>query len=227
MATLSHDPDNGQIGHSGAIARPGATQAAGKHLVALTRRQGDGVPEAAGGASSAAAHPALAAGKVTGGGEQPRIPLDSASETAMPGPETPWSRAGVPSEALAWPVAKPGKNPLRGLLARLRGADSGKCPKIAENGKRPAVPANLRPWTWEILPHVRESRDGSPLVRFMDRIAWHMTLPDDRYVLHAERVARRRQSLVARAMVRFAATCAGRPSGSPPWLREDRRGKEE
>lgn len=72
-----------------------------------------------------------------------------------------------------------------------------------------------------------KTRDGSPLVRFMDRIAWHMTFPDDRFVLHAEQVARRRESLVARALVRFAATCAARPSGTPPWLREDRRGKEE
>ena len=189
--------------------------------------EGDGVPEEAGGVSSAAAHPALEAEKVTGGGENPRFPPESASETAESGPESPWTRAGVPAEALVWPVTTPRKIRLRGLLGRLRGSDAGKGSKNLENGKGIAVPVNLRPWTWEILPHVRETRDGSPLARFMDRIAWHTTLPEDRYVLHAERVAHRRKSLVARAMVRFAATCAGRPSGPPPWLQEDRRGKEE
>ena len=126
-----------------------------------------------------------------------------------------------------WPVTKPRKNRLRGLLGRLRGSNSGEVPEIAGNGQKIAVPVNLRPWTWEVLPHVTETRDGSPLTRFMDRIAWHTTLPDDRYVLHAERVARRRESLVLRAIVRFAATWTGRPSGPPPWLQEDRRGKEE
>ena len=209
------------------MAREARLEAAAAHPPGQRRDAGgDGVPEAAGGPSSAAAHPALEAGRVTAGGEKLRIAADSANETAGSGPETPWSRAGVSSGALAWPVTAPRKNRLRGLLGRLRGSNSGKVPEIPGNGQEIAVPVNLRPWTWEILPHVRDTRDGSHLTRFMDRIAWHATLPDDRYVLHAERVARRRESLVARAMVRFAATCAARPSGPPPWLGEHRRGDE-
>ncbi len=71
--------------------------------------EGDGVPEAAGGASSAAAHPALEAGKVTAGGKEPQIPADSANKTVESGPESPWSRAGVPTEALVWSDTKPEK----------------------------------------------------------------------------------------------------------------------
>ena len=210
------------------IARTDRLEAAAAHPPGQRRdAEGDGASEAAGGASSAAALPALEAGKVTGGGERPRIPADSANETVESGPETPWSRAGVPAETLVWPVTKPRKNGSRGLLGRLSGSNSGEVPEIAGSGQKIAVPVNLRPWTWEVLPHVRETRDGSPLPRLMDRIAWHTTLPDDRYVLHAERVARRRESLVLWAIVRFAATWTGRPGGPPPWLQEDRRGKEE
>ena len=162
---------------------------------------------------------------MTGGGEKHPNPPESASETALAGPESPWSRAGLPAEALVYPVTTPRKNRLRGFLGRLRGPDSGKAPKIPENRTGVVAPVNLRPWTWERLPHVSETRDESLLVRLMDRIAWHATLPDDRYVLHAERIARRKESLVARALVRFAAACAGKSSGAPSWLGEERRGE--
>ena len=153
-------------------------------------------------------------------------PPDSTVETADSGPDSPWSRAGVPADALVFPVTKARKNGLRGLLGRLRGSNSAKGPEISGNGSGLAAPVNLRPWTWEILSHVRETSDGSPLTRLTDRIAWHTTLPDDRYVLHAERVAHRKESLVARALVRFAAMCAGKPGGPPPWLNDERQGEE-
>lgn len=199
--------------------------AAADHSGQFRDAEGDGVPEAPGRATSATAHAALEAGQVTGGSEKHPNPPESASETTAAGPESPWSRAGVPPEALVWPVTAPRKNRLRGFLGRLRGPDSGKAPKIPENRPGVAAPVNLRPWTWERLPHVSETRDGSPLTRLMDRIAWHATLPDDRYVLHAERIARRKESLVARALVRFAAACAGKAGGAPSWLGDERRGE--
>lgn len=174
-------------------------------------------------ATAAPADSALEAGKVTGGAEMSRVPPDSATETADSGPESLWRRAGVPPAALVWPVTTPRKNGLRGLLGRLRESNSGEGPEISGNGPKFAAPANLRPWTWEVLPHVSETREGGPLTRLMDRIAWHATPPDSRYVLHAERVRRRRESLVAWALVRFAALVARRPSGPPPWLVDDRR----
>ena len=157
--------------------------------------------------------------------EASRTSPDSVWELADSDPDAPWSRAGVPAEALVYPVTKPRKNRLRGFLARLRGSNFRKEPEILEKGPGIAAPVNLRPWTWERLPHVRETRDEAPLARFMDRIAWHTTLPDDRYILHAERIARRKESLVARALVRFAAACAGKASGAPSWLGEERRGE--
>ena len=125
-----------------------------------------------------------------------------------------------------WPDTTPRRKGLRGLLGHLRGPDSGDGPEIA--GKRPedAVPINVMPWTWELLPHVSETRDGSPLARLMDRIAWHAALPDDRYILHAERIRARKESLVAWALVRFAAACGGKPSGPPPWLAGERGGDQ-
>ena len=71
---------------------------------------------------------------------------------------------------------------------------------------------------------VGESRSASPLAQLLDRIVWHTTLPDARYVLHAERLRRRRESLVARALVRFSAFIAERPSGPPPWLDDGPKG---
>lgn len=109
-------------------------------------------------------------------------------------------------------------------MGRLRGSKFGEDRKIRDSGAGIAVPVNLRPWTWEILPHVSESRSASPLARLLDRIAWHTTLPDARYVLHAERLRRRRESLVARALVRFSAVVARRPSGPPPWLDDGPKG---
>ena len=95
-------------------------------------------------------------------------------------------------------------------------------------GIRPdnVVPINVMPWTWEILPHVSETRDGSLFARLMDRIAWHTALPHDRYVLHAERIQARKESLVAWALVRFAAACGGKPSSPPPWLAGERGGDQ-
>lgn len=107
---------------------------------------------------------------------------------------------------------------MRGFLGRLRGSKIRKRPK---NGPESIVPVNVRPWTGEILPHVSETRDGSVLARIADRIAWATTLPDARYILHAERVRRRRESLVTRALVCFAATFAGKRAGSPPWIAEN------
>ena len=154
------------------------------------------------------------------GGKAP----DSAAEAGDSGADCPWSLAGLPPEALLWPVAKPRRKGLRGRLGRLRGSDSGEGPGIA--GKRPedAVPINVMPWTWELLPHVSETRDGSPLARLMDRIAWHTALHDDRYILHAERIRARKECLVAWTLVRFAAACGGKPSGPPPWLAGERGG---
>lgn len=119
---------------------------------------------------------------------------------------------------------------MRGVLARLRESISGdglnktgNGPCASGNRPKEDVPVNIRPWTWEILPHVREARDGGRLSRLMDRVAWHATLPDTRYVLLAERRRRRAESLVARALVRFATTFAGKPAGPPPWIGERRQ----
>ena len=138
--------------------------------------------------------------------------------------ESPWRRAGVPAGALVFPAIKARKIGRRGLLGRLRGSKFGKERKMRDSGAGIAVPVNLRPWTWEILPHVSETRGASPLAQLLDRIAWHMTLHDARYVLHAERLRRRRESLVAWELVRFSAVLARRPSGPPPWLRDRPKG---
>ena len=164
---------------------------------------------------------------MTGGPESPRNPPESVPETGELGPDSPWRRAAVPAEALVFPDTTPRKIRLRRLFGRLRGSNSGYGPKIDDPAPKNVAPVNLRRWTWEVLPHVSETRDGSRLARLMDRIAWHMTLPDARYVLHADRIRRRRESLLERALVRFAATLAGRPSRSPPWLIGDRRDGNE
>lgn len=184
--------------------------------------EGGGLPEASGRAQAAPADPAMEAGTMTGGPESPEV----TRETAASGPDSPWSRAGVPEGALVFPVTTPRKISRRGLIGRLRGSNFGKGRKIPESGPGIAVPVNLRPWTWEILPHVKETRDGSPLARLLDRIAWHATLPDARYVLHAERLRWRRESLAARALARFAALLARRPGGPPPWIAEDDQGQD-
>ena len=160
---------------------------------------------------------------MTGGPESSRNPPESGPETGGLGPDSPWRRAGVPAEALVFPDKTPRKIRLRRLFGRLRGSNSGDGPEIGETGPKDVAPINLRRWTWEVLPHVSETRDGSRLTRLMDRIAWHMTLPDARYVLHADRIRRRRESLLEWTLVRFASTLAGRPSRPPPWLVEDRR----
>ena len=184
--------------------------------------KGGGLPEAACRTLAASADPAMEVGTMTGGPESPEV----TRETAASGPESPWSRAGVPADALVFPVTTPRKYARRGLIGRLRGSNCGKRRKIHESGPEISVPANLRPWTWEVLPHVKESRDGSPLARLLDRIAWHTTHPDARYVLHAERLRRRRESLATRALARFAALLARRPGGPPPWIAEDDQGQD-
>ena len=151
---------------------------------------------------------------MTGGPESP----ENSPGSVDSGLDSPWRRAGVPAGALVFPTTKTRKIGRRGLLGRLRGSKFVQERKIRDSGAGIAVPVNLRPWTWEILPHVSESRDGSPLAQLLDRVAWHTTLPDARYVLHAERLRRRRESLVTRALVRFSAVLAQRPSGPPPWL---------
>ena len=167
---------------------------------------------AAGGADAVPASPAPEASQVTDGAKPPRIDRATGDFARV----EPWSRAGVPADALVFPATATRKDARTGFLGRLRGS-------IPEDGPKFDVPINVRPWTWEILPHVTETREGSPLARLLDRIAWFGTLPDARYVLHAERLQRRRESLVAWALVRFAATVARRPSGSPPWISEGSR----
>ena len=146
-------------------------------------------------------------------------------ETGESGAESPWSRAGVPVDALVFPITAPRKNRPRGLLGRLRRSIFGRNAKIRNSGPGIEVPANLDRWTWEVLPHVSESGEGSRIARLLDRIAWHASLHDARYVLHAERLRRRRESLVARALVCFAAAVAGRRSGPPPWFADDPDGE--
>ena len=115
------------------------------------------------------------------------------------------------------------KDRLRRLLGRLRGSIFRERPKSrSESG----VPSNLRPWTGEILPHVRETREDGALEHLMDWIAWYTTRPADRYILHAERRRRRRESRVRWALRRFSAVVVRRPPGAPPWLVEDQRDDE-
>lgn len=146
-------------------------------------------------------------------------PGDSLSGDGSFGHESPGSLSDAREEAAAIAVTGTRKNRLRRLLGHFRGSKFRKRPK---NGPGSGVPVNVRPWTGEILPHVSESRDGSALARIADRIAWATALPDARYILHAERVRRRRESLAARALVCFAATFAGKRAGPPPWLAADR-----
>ena len=175
--------------------------------------EGYDLPATPGMPQAAAPFPALEASQVSDDPERHRIRRDSRDSEQV----EPWSRSGVPADALVFPAPLPRKKLRTGLLGRLRGS-------ISENGPKNDAPINLRPWTWEILPHVTESREGSPLTRLLDRIAWHTTLPDARYVLHSERLKRRRESLVAWALVRLAATVTRRPNGPPPWISEDSPG---
>ena len=158
---------------------------------------------------------------MTGRPESPGV----APEAAESGPGSPWSRAGVPVDALVFPATTPRKIARRGLLGRFRGSIFGRGRKSPESGPEIAVPVNLRRWTWEVLPHVGETRDGTRLTRLLDLIAWHATLPDARHVLHAERRQRRRESLTMRALIRFAARIARRRCGPPPWLADDPDGE--
>ncbi|MYH58466.1 MAG: hypothetical protein F4145_10835 [Boseongicola sp. SB0675_bin_26] len=194
--------------------------------------EGHGLSEAAGGAKAAPADPEMEARKVTGDPETPRNPPDSASEDSDSGSKFPWSLSGVRVDSLVWPVTWTRKKALKHLVARLRGPFSGDTQKKAGNlpqepGDKPkdSVPINVRPWTWEILPHVSEKHDGGALTRIMDRVAWAFTLPDARHVLLAERRRRRAESLFTRALIRFAATFAGKPAGPPPWIAENRHGE--
>ena len=210
------------------MARAGRHDAASAYPAGQCREaEGDGVPETPGRSQAATEDPALEAGAVINGAENGRIRADSATEAADLGADCPWGLAGLPPEAFVWPVTTARKNGLRGLLGRLRGSNSGEGPEIAQRRPEDAVPINVMPWTWELLPHVSETRDGSPLARLMDRIAWHTALPEDRYILHAERIQARKESLATWGLVRFAAACGGKPSGPPAWLAGERRGDEE
>ena len=180
--------------------------------------EGGGLPEAAGGSKDAPANPEVEAGKVTDGPENRPDPGESDSGSGESASGAPASLSGVPAEVAPSAGTGTRKSRLRGFLGRLRGSKFRERPK---NGPESGVPVNVRPWTGEILPHVSETRDGSALARIADRIAWATTLPDARYVLHAERVRRRRESLVTRALVCFAATFAGKRAGSPPWIAEN------
>jgi len=135
--------------------------------------------------------------------------MEAAPTASGSGPDSLWHRPGIPPEALVF-TASAGTS-RRLFRNRPGGPDPGTAPE-------PAVPANLRPWTWEVLPHVGETCAGSPLARILDLCAWITSSPDARYILHAERLRRRGESLTARALVRLAAAFAGRPPGRPPWL---------
>ena len=185
--------------------------------------EGGGIPEAHGGAQAAGADHAMETEPLTDDQESRPHSVESAVESGKSGPESPWSRAGVPAEALVWPVSTARETGWSSLLGRLRQANPRDGQNFAGIGQENAVPVNLRPWTWEVLPHVSEALDGSTIARLLDRIVWATTHPDDRYAVHAERCRRREESLVARALVRFAATFAGKPSGPPHWLVNDRR----
>ena len=155
---------------------------------------------------------------MTGDPEKQPDPGDSVSGDGSFGQESPGSLSDAREEAAAIAVTGTRKNRLRRLLGHLRGPKIRERPKIAPES---SVPVNVRPWTGEILPHVSETRDGSAFARIADRIAWAITLPDARYILHAERVRRRKESLVTRALVCFAATFAGKRAGTPPWIAEE------
>ena len=197
---MAHRQTRNEVAH--ADGSPGRRPAA----------EGSLLPAAACGADAATASASLEAKHVTKGSEMPRIGREKGDFERF----EPWSRAGVHAERLVFPATKARRNARTGLLGRLRGP-------VSESGPKIGVPINLRPWTWEILPHVTETREGSPVTRLLDRIAWVGTLPDARYVLHSERLQRRRESLVAWSLVRFAATVARRPSGPPPWIAADSR----
>lgn len=180
--------------------------------------KGGGLPEAAGRSKAASADLEVESGKVTGDPEMRPDTNDSVSGDDGSGPEAPGSRWDAPEEAAATAATGTRKNRLRRLLGPLRRS---KIRERSKNGPESGVPVNVRPWTGEILPHVSETRDGSAFARIADRIAWATALPDARYVLHAERARRRRESLVTRALVCFAATFAGMRAGSPPWIAEN------
>ena len=181
--------------------------------------EGGGLPEAPGGSTAASANPEVESRKVTGGPE-------GRPNRAGFGPETDDSGADASrslSDAWEGAAASVGtgtrKNPLRRLLGRLRGSIFRERPK---SGPESSVPPNLRPWTGEVLPHVRETRDDGPIAHVMDLIAWHTTMPADRYILHAERRRRRRESRVRWALRRFAAAVVRRSPGPSTWLEEER-----
>ena len=181
--------------------------------------EGDGLPEATGGSQAAFADPEVEAGKVTGHPKKRPTPAGFGLEIDDSVGEASRSLSDAREGAAASAGTRTRENRLRRFLDRLRGSIFRERPK---NGQESAVPPNLRPWTGEILPHVRETRDDGPLVHLMDWIAWYTTLPADRYILHAERRRRRRESRVGRALRRFAAAVVGHAPGAPPWLEEDR-----
>ncbi|MXX88025.1 MAG: hypothetical protein F4213_07695 [Boseongicola sp. SB0677_bin_26] len=185
--------------------------------------EGGGLPEAAGGPPVASADPAVDAGKVTGDPENRPDPAGFGPDVGDSGGKASRSLSDAREGAVASAGTGTRKNPLRRLLGRLRGSSFRERPK---SGPESAVPPNLRPWTGEVLPHVRETRDDGPIVHFMDLIAWHTTLPADRYILHAERRRRRRESRVRWALRRFAATVGERSPACPPWL-ERKRERED
>ena len=181
--------------------------------------KGDGLPEAAGGSPVASADPEVEAEKMTGHPEKRPTPAGFGLEIDDSVGEASRSLSDAREGAAASAGTGTRENRLRRFLDRLRGSIFRERPK---SGPESTVPPNLRPWTGEILPHVRETRDDGPLVHLMDWIAWHSTLPADRYILHAERRRRRRESRVGRALRRFAAAVVGHAPGAPPWLEEDR-----
>lgn len=200
--------------------KTGREAAAGGQAGQRRDTEGGGIPEALGGAKAAPADPEVEAGKVTGVPERRPDPAGVASGTDESGAKASRSLSDAREVATASAGTRTRKNRLRRLLGALRGSIFCKRP---EKGPESAVAPNVRPWTGEILPHVRETRDGGPIVRLMEWVAWYTTRPEDRYVLHAERRRRRRESRVSWALRRFSAAVVGRPPGAPPWLVENQR----
>jgi len=86
--------------------------------------------------------------------------------------------------------------------------------------RHPDVPYNLDPCTGDLLEGPDLPSEGGRLARILDLGMWWTAHPDARFILHAERRRARRDGMVAWWWTRARAVLAGRPTGSPPWLRD-------
>ena len=78
---------------------------------------------------------------------------------------------------------------------------------------RPDVPLNIDPRTGGLLGGLDQDPAGSWLQRLSDRVMWWTAHPDARFVLHDERLRRRRDSMAAWRSMRLRAALARRPAG--------------